>query len=84
MEGKAPRSGVVDPRRTEYDAMKSLASLFITFVVAALVFGGFYLFSPRSPDAPPGPTVEQSINHGAPSTPDPQHESALVQVPTAP
>jgi hypothetical protein len=52
----------VDPRRTSYDARSALVSLSITFVVAAMVFGGFYLFSPRSPQVPTGPAVTQPIN----------------------
>jgi hypothetical protein len=82
--GRGPHPGAVDPRRVEYDARKSLLSLCITFVVAAVVFGGFYLFSPRGPDVPTGPAVEQPINQTAPSTPDAQDESALLRVPTAP
>ncbi len=82
--GRGPHPGAVDPRRTEYDAQKSLLSLAITFVVAAVMFGGFYLFPRRGPEVPTGPAVEQSINHSAPSTPDAQDESALVRVPTAP
>jgi len=83
MHGRAPHPGAVDPRRSEYDAKKSLISLFITFAVAAVVFGGFYLFSPHGSDAPTGPAVEEPINQTAPPAPQARHEGA-VQVPTAP
>ncbi len=84
MHGRAPHPAALDPRRTSYDARRALLSLSITFVIAALVFGGFYLFSPRASEVPTGPAVEQSINQTAPSTPDAQDESALLRVPTAP
>ncbi len=78
--GRGPHPGAVDPRRTEYDARQSLLSLFVTFIVAGLVFGGFYLFSLRAPEVPTGPAVEQSINHTALPAP----ESALLRVPNTP
>ena len=78
--GRGPHPGAVDPRRSEYDAQKSLLSLVITFVVAAVVFGGFYLFSPRGPEVPTGPAVEESINETGPPIPD----SALMRVPNTP
>ena len=81
--GRTPHPRAVDPRRASYDARNSLVSLSITFAVAALVFGGFYLFSPRGPEVPTGPAVEQPINQTAPPTPDAGHEGA-VQVPTTP
>ena len=76
------RRAMDDPRRTSYDAKKSLLSLCITFVIAALVFGGFYFFSPLTPEVPTGPAVTQPIN----STPAPskQDESAPPLAPTAP
>ena len=39
--GRGPRPDAVDPLRKEYDATKSLLSLCLTFVVAAVIFGGF-------------------------------------------
>ncbi len=81
MHGRAARRGAMDdPRRASYDAKKSLLSLCITFVIAALVFGGFYLFSSRAPEVPTGPAVEQSINQTALPAP----ESALLRVPNTP
>ncbi len=70
----------MDPRRSEYDARQSLLSLLLTFIVAGLVFGGFYLFSLRAPEVPTGPAIEQSINETALPAP----ESALVRVPNTP
>jgi len=81
MHGRAPHPGAVDPRRTEYDPKKSLVSLIITFALAAVVFGGFYLFSPRTPEVPTGPLVTQPINQTAPPTPD---AGPPVQVPVTP
>jgi len=80
---RGPHPGAVDPRRTEYDARESLLSLSVTFVVAAMVFGGFYLFSPRGPEVPTGPAEEQPINEAAPRALDVRREGA-VQVPTTP
>jgi hypothetical protein len=60
--GRGPRPDAGDPRCSEYDPQKSLLSLSITFVIAALVFGGFYLISPRGPEVPTGPAIEQSSN----------------------
>ncbi len=78
--GRGPHPGAVDPRRASYDARNALVSLSITFVVAAVVFGGFYLFSLRAPEVPTGPAIEQSINETALPAP----ESALVRVPNTP
>ncbi len=80
--GRGPHAGAVDPRRTEYDARQALLSLFITFAVAGLVFGGFYLFSPRGPEVPTGPAIKQPINHTTAASPEAQ--SAPVRVPTTP
>ncbi len=77
--GRGPQPGAVDPRRMEYDARQSLLSLIVTFIVAGLVFGGFYLFSLRA-EVPTGPAIEQSINETALPAP----ESALVRVPNTP
>jgi hypothetical protein len=81
--GRGPHPSAIDPRRTSYDARNALISLSITFVIAAFVFGGFYLFSPRGPEVPAGPAVEQPINQTAPPTADARHEGAM-QVPMTP
>ncbi len=78
--GRGPQPGAVDPRRADYAARQPLLSLVVTFMVAVVVFGGFYLFSPRGPGVPTGPEVEQSINEIALPAP----ESALLRVPNTP
>ena len=81
MDARAPRQGVIDPRRSAYDGRRALVSLIITFAVAAVVFWGFYFFSPRGPDVPTGPAVEQPIEK---SPPPPTRQEGAVQVPAAP
>ncbi len=77
LNGRDPYLHVVDPRRTSYDTRRALLSLIVTFVAAAVVFGAFYYFSPRAPEVPTGPAVEQPIDQTPP-------ENAPAQVPTAP
>ncbi len=80
MDAKTPRQGVIDPRRSAYDGRRALISLIITFAVAAVVFWGFYFFSPRGPDMPAGPTLEQPIDQ----TPPTARQESSAQIPAAP
>ena len=74
---RGPRSDAMDPRRSSYDARQALLSLAVTGAVAALVFGGFYLFSLAGSTVPTGPAVTQPIN----ATPPPANPTQALTTP---